>query len=47
MPRHLKMFNKHVLCQLSITHQSYSMVKSHRIEKVEEIEIIVIEYKVL
>jgi len=47
MPRHLKMFNKHVFCQFSITHQIFSMVKSHRIPKVEEIEIIEIEYKVL
>lgn len=47
MPQHLKMSNKHVFCQLNITHQHYSSVKFQRRPKLKEVEIIEIDYKIL
>jgi len=41
-PQHLKMFNKHVFCQLNITH-CFSIVKSQRRPKLKEVEIIEID----
>ena len=46
-PQHLKMFNKHVFCQLNITHQRFSIVKSQRRPKLKEVEIIEIDYRIL
>ena len=37
------MFNKHVFCQLNITHQRFSIVKSQRKPKLKEVEIIKVD----
>ena len=42
-PQHLKMLNKHVFCQLNITHQRFSIMKSQRRPKLKEVKIIEID----
>ena len=43
MPQHLKIFNKHLFCQLNITDQRFSIVKSQRRPKLKEVEILEID----
>jgi len=43
MSHQFKMSNKHVFCQLIITHIHFSFVRSHKITKVKDFEIIEVE----
>jgi hypothetical protein len=43
MSRQFKMYNKHVFCQLSITHLHFSLFRSHQRPKMEKFKIAVVE----